>query len=171
MREHDEELRDIIGPNGFVGPYGLMRNESGKMVYGRRTESWNEVGITEEDRKMIELCKKWIRMFTSKRKTINDEHGSYGLKHHVERWAKTYIYNGAFILAALEEGYNYKQDGPNAIFNMSFKKYHTYWHRCPDCGWHFSPYRYYDGGSEEQCPRCGAMLHWRKEGVIIVRAQ
>jgi len=33
MREHDEELRDIIGPNGFVGPYGL--NAAGRRLTSR----------------------------------------------------------------------------------------------------------------------------------------
>ena len=43
------------------------------------------------------------------------------LKHEVEEWSKEHIENGAFIAAAIDLGYHYKQDGesPNALFNLS----------------------------------------------------
>lgn len=74
------------------------------------------------DKKQIELCKDWIQKWITPRKTINDEKGSYGLKHVVERNTNTYISNGAFIKAAIDLGYKYKQYDLNASFNMSFVK-------------------------------------------------
>lgn len=72
--------------------------------------------------KEVQLCKEWIKKCITKRKTINKEKGSYGLKHVVEKHYKTYISNGAFIKAAIDMGFNYKQNGLNAFFNMSFVK-------------------------------------------------
>ena len=47
---------------------------------------------------------------------------SYGLKHAVERNSKTYISNGAFIKAAIELEYAYKENDLNGFFGMSFVK-------------------------------------------------
>jgi len=68
----------------------------------------------------VDICKLWIKKFIDPRKTINTRHGSYSLKHFVEDWAGHYISNGAFIQAAIELGFNYRNRGPNAWFNMSF---------------------------------------------------
>ena len=77
--------------------------------------------------KEVQACKEWITKFTTKRKTINDKHWSYGLKHKVEKWVGFYIPNGAFIQAAVELGYDYKRvrKGLNANFNMSFPRVRT----------------------------------------------
>jgi len=71
----------------------------------------------------VELCERWINEFVTMRKTINTERGSYGLKHAAEHWLNEYVSNGAFIQAAVNLGYKYKRDGPNAYFNMAFPKY------------------------------------------------
>ena len=68
----------------------------------------------------VEVCKKWIKKWITPRKTINEEMGSYKLKHAVEKDVKDHVPNGAFIKAALELGYDYRIEGPNAYFNMSF---------------------------------------------------
>jgi len=67
------------------------------------------------------LCLSWIDGWTSPRKTINFDYGSYFLKHVVERWSGVYIPNGAFIAAAIESGCKYVRQGPNARFNLSYK--------------------------------------------------
>lgn len=122
MEDKLKETQDIVGPYGFVGNYDLVSSGGGKSTY-QMTPSWTEAGVTEDDQKMIDLCKQWIRQFVDPRKTVNTKgSSSYGLKHAVENWAGTYILNGAFIVAAIEEGYKYKRSGPNAHFNMSFKK-------------------------------------------------
>jgi hypothetical protein len=79
----------------------------------------------------IEDCRAWLKAHASKRVTFNRSHGSYGLKHEVERWLRThvrtsgpdcYISNGAFIAAAVLEGYKFRlrRGGPNAEFNCRF---------------------------------------------------
>jgi len=71
------------------------------------------------DEKEVSLCKKWIKKYITPRKTINTKKGSYNLKGLVEKDTSTYISNGAFIKAAIELGYEYKENGKNAYFNMS----------------------------------------------------
>jgi hypothetical protein len=59
-----------------------------------------------------------------RRKTFNSKADSYSLKHNAENWGKENglspsISNGAFILAALICGYEYRRhDRTNCIFNM-----------------------------------------------------
>lgn len=64
------------------------------------------------------------------RKTINSSHGSYGLKHIVERALAAYTTNGELIAAMLICGFKHKRHGyshggkylmPNASFNISEK--------------------------------------------------
>lgn len=77
----------------------------------------------------VKICKRWINEFVNKRKTINEDRSSYGLKHKVEMWAEdtSYVSNGAFIKAAVDLGYKYRRirDTPNAFFNMSFPRRRT----------------------------------------------
>ena len=70
----------------------------------------------------VEVCRQWLSLFARPRKTINVRRSSYGLKHAVEAWASGYVSNGAFIAAAVAEGYRVRQigRGTNANFNMSF---------------------------------------------------
>ncbi|HEY2406832.1 MAG TPA: hypothetical protein VGI10_12555 [Polyangiaceae bacterium] len=74
------------------------------------------------DPKQVADCRRWIRWFVRPRRTINQKRSSYGLKHTVENWAGRYVANGAFIAAAIAEGYRVAQigQGPNAWFNMGF---------------------------------------------------
>lgn len=97
------------------------------------------------DAAQVVLCRAWIRRWAYPRKSINTRQGSYALKHVVERstisrgvthlqtdhlgrrWSGAYVYvtNGAFILAALLEGYRMVPSSvgsPNAFFNMGVRK-------------------------------------------------
>ncbi len=76
------------------------------------------------DPRQVVVCRRWIRWFVRPRKTINSRRSSYGLKHDAENWAGIYVTNGAFIAAAVAEGYRYEQidRGPNANFNMGFAR-------------------------------------------------
>jgi hypothetical protein len=99
----------------------------------------------EPDPEQVDVCRAWLRAHCEPRKTINTRRSSYGLKHDVEhstsvpdvthlqtdqwgrQWAGSYRYvtNGAFIAAALLEGYRMVPTGlgsPNAWFNISFRK-------------------------------------------------
>ena len=64
----------------------------------------------------------WLNTYIGRRKTINTDSSSYGLKHTVERAIGHYVCNGMFIAAALACGYKMKYwDGPNCYFAMSQK--------------------------------------------------
>ena len=90
----------------------------------------------------IAICREWLRLFAVPTKTFRARHSSYGLKHTVEEWTETgrrtfqmidphgrpwsgsrhYVSNGAFIAAALVEGFRAKRThsgSPNVFFNMT----------------------------------------------------
>ena len=74
----------------------------------------------------VGVAREWIQERVIHRgmltKRVQDWRSSYGFKHDAEKWASTYIPNGAFILAALEEGLLIQPDGGlNAYFNISKK--------------------------------------------------
>jgi hypothetical protein len=72
----------------------------------------------------VKLCKQWLLRKARKRKTINTNYSSYGLKHRVEDTYGKYVSNGAFIVAAMELGYEVKPtdfDSPNGNFNISIR--------------------------------------------------
>lgn len=71
------------------------------------------------EREQVDVCKEWIKQNLRPTKVIIKRMSSYGYKHEVEKWANTYISNGAFILAMIEMGYNFEADGPNAYFNAA----------------------------------------------------
>lgn len=72
----------------------------------------------------IETCRQWLRLYANRRQTFNDRAFSYSLKHTVERRFDHYISNGAFIQAAILEGYSCRQirTSLNCLFNMSFPR-------------------------------------------------
>ena len=73
----------------------------------------------------IESAKKWIKQWFDARKTINDRHSSYALKHIMERHTDTYVSNGSFIRAAIELGFEYRRctrHSVNVCFNASYKR-------------------------------------------------
>lgn len=128
--------------------------------------------FSEPEQPQIELCKRWISTFAEPRKTLNSKTHSYGMKHIIEDWAGVYISNGAFIAAAIDLGYRYKQPqgtkSPNAVFNMSLADYETLWQRCPNCGKRVGGSNRIKGGETGSCPKCHAELLWEKEGVLTV---
>lgn len=93
----------------------------------------SELGI--EDKKVIDakllpkqfqidLCITWLLQWGRKRKSLNYDWTSYQLKHVVERWAGTYISNGAFIQAAINLGYKIKRyrGGTTATMNIGLSQ-------------------------------------------------
>ena len=79
----------------------------------------------------VALCREWIQAFCRPSKDVTTNRSSYGYKHDVERWVRSksgashYISNGAFILAALAEGFRCAPTEPgsaNAHFNMSIQQ-------------------------------------------------
>jgi hypothetical protein len=78
------------------------------------------------DRAQVELCRRFLSQHAVK-STKWSIGTSYGFKHEVERWNLDTsgrfksIANGAFILAALEMGFEAKRDvrrSPNARFKL-----------------------------------------------------
>lgn len=71
----------------------------------------------------VEACRAWLRTYAQPRKTFNRRSSSYGLKHDVERDSDGHLYvsNGAFLKAALLEGYRIEPigDGPNGRLNIA----------------------------------------------------
>lgn len=79
----------------------------------------------------VDECNKALRWLThaTRRKTINPNRSSYGLKHSVEYYMKSlpavdnyYVSNGSFICAALHAGFEMvrsREGSPNAHFNIS----------------------------------------------------
>jgi hypothetical protein len=55
--------------------------------------------------KQIELARAFLKLFFRRSQNAYKKATSYGLKHTVERYCEHYISNGAFITAALLEGY------------------------------------------------------------------
>lgn len=73
-------------------------------------------------------CELWISTFCKKTKFINPRAYSYTLKHFAENWDSglpnscKYVSNGAFIQAAVNLGYLFRESGINCYFNMSIDK-------------------------------------------------
>jgi hypothetical protein len=78
----------------------------------------------------IAACRAWLREFAVPTKTIRPRASSYGYKHVVERWTREkgvnlYIANGAFIAAAIVEGYRLERtdrSSPNAFFALRVRR-------------------------------------------------
>jgi hypothetical protein len=78
--------------------------------------------ISEPDLEQVNKCREYIKQFL---KYNRRGHSSYGLKHSVEAYYKTYISNGSFIMAALLEGCNIERfnlSSPNARIFLDYKK-------------------------------------------------
>ncbi|WP_264942207.1 hypothetical protein [Sphingomonas canadensis] len=104
-----------------------MTLDERKAAFAKRRED------TLHDNSMDEFELAWIYLsMQQRRKTINMDFGSYGLKHRAENLSRKqgqythlgdYVSNGMFIIAALACGFEAKQIdyGPNACFNISSK--------------------------------------------------
>ena len=78
------------------------------------------------DPAQVVLCRAWLRRWAYRRRYINRMRGSYRLKHDVESApGGFYVTNGAFILAAILEGYRAipcASGSPNAYFDLGIRK-------------------------------------------------
>lgn len=77
----------------------------------------------------VTICRDWIKTHCKILKKVKYNSSSYGLKHLVEEMANTYIPNGAFIQAAIEEGVPFDLDSEltcdgirNVYFALSVTK-------------------------------------------------
>src|SRR6266496_40871 len=69
----------------------------------------------EDQKKAYELCLEFLQGVEKSRR-MNHEHTSYGYKHMVEGIPyRGYVYEGTFILAALEAGFTMRQLHPDCL--------------------------------------------------------
>ena len=79
----------------------------------------------EYDAEEVEKVIRWaLSGGAHKRKTINKNVTSYGLKHVVERTIRSYISNDSFIEAMQRLGYKRQKirDTPNYRFNITYMR-------------------------------------------------
>jgi len=70
----------------------------------------------------VDESREWIRKNCRKKKGMNMDRSSYGLKHNIEK-ENGYISNGACIAAFIAEGYklhHFNSKSLNCYFNVSF---------------------------------------------------
>jgi|GEM_PF-3356796 len=71
------------------------------------------------DELQITLCREWLREFAKPNAAFDYDHNSYALKHFPEKWAGHYVTTGAFIVAAMREGYQpFRSGDQDAIFRI-----------------------------------------------------
>ena len=73
------------------------------------------------DETQVRMARVWLRSLAVTTVNINKKTTSYGWKHVAEKFAKNYISNGAFIRAAMDEGFKVKhiEGTQNAYINLS----------------------------------------------------
>lgn len=123
VKQHEAEgrLKEILAAwpdlNNFgFGAYDPLQ----KSPEQRRAEIAEKRQVMTEDQFYLEgfmKARSWLRQF-KQIKAINKTGTSYGLKHVAER-SIGYVTNGAFIAAAIAEGFRIERTGPNAFLNIS----------------------------------------------------
>ena len=76
---------------------------------------------TKDQDRAFKACLDWLAGLKPIRNS-NRRHGTYGLKHMVERASQLYIYEGTFILAALASGFSVRDivpGGRSGFLNVS----------------------------------------------------
>lgn len=122
-----EEINNVIKSFKEKGIY-ITYEGNDKKYYEKNGNGFDYVRIN----KIKEIIDK-DNLFL-KRKTINYNFSSYGLKHKLERYIGEYLSNGEFILAMLLLDYDYKFETLNCCFNISQKSQlikidKRYWNR------------------------------------------
>lgn len=83
-----------------------------KPVYPKLFNNWAN-DFTERDAWMVGISKLFLQTVEWNYTVSRKNPGSYGLKHTVERWAGSYIYEGALLLAAVQIEVPLKRYGPD----------------------------------------------------------
>ena len=71
---------------------------------------YNDENVEPPNPHEVQLCTNWLRAFATKRKSLQRRATSASYKTAVEKWAGEYVSNGAFIAAAVAEGYTIRED-------------------------------------------------------------
>jgi hypothetical protein len=119
MNVTSEELKATFEPMGigyggfhYPGEERLGNTHRGDYAWG---------GLSEQ----VQLAMAWLSL-CEKTKKINRRSGSYTLKHECERWAGSYVSNGALLMAAHLLGFRIVRtklggQGPNGWINIAHK--------------------------------------------------
>lgn len=125
---HVQALRAATAgaPSKLLNTHGIFDSAA---AYDRYVRSMR--GASEElspfNASQIRNSREWLQLFAHPLRTVRPRQNSYRLKHDVEYWADvmrpkegSYVTNGAFIVAALLEGYRWRiiNGGPNCIFAL-----------------------------------------------------
>jgi hypothetical protein len=86
----------------------LKPEESG--MFPRVLNNW-AITFTERDAWMVAASRQFLEATGWNLSANSRNPGSYWLKHVVEKWAKSYIYEGALLVAAVEIGVPLKRYG------------------------------------------------------------
>ena len=79
-------------------------------MFRRVLNNWG-TSFTERDAWMVAVSRQFFEATGWNLSAKSTNPGSYWLKHVVEQWAKSYIYEGALLLAAVELGIPLKRYG------------------------------------------------------------
>ncbi|WP_125778368.1 hypothetical protein [Antribacter gilvus] len=106
----------LLNSNGMgAGPYPGTPQERRE-----RFELWRtELRSSAEN---VARVRAWLEQNIERRKTINADAGSYGLKHFAEKVLGGYVSNGELIAAAIIAEFPYRHHGglsPNVSFGMT----------------------------------------------------
>ena len=74
------------------------------------------------DPQQVAMCSRWLRRFATTRKSVSRAASSATYKVAVEKWGGAYVSNGAFIAAAVAEGFTAVPNDffpSTAFFNIS----------------------------------------------------
>ncbi len=112
-----ERMKSIMRKIPHLTDFGFENPSSDKKRFAENRDKMLEPRSLGQ---FLVACDWWAQ----RRKTlvVNPRAGSsYGLKHFAAREIG-YVTNGIFIAAAIAEGFRYKEDGPNAHFNIRIQR-------------------------------------------------
>jgi hypothetical protein len=96
---------------GFACSKVLNKLKTGESSrFPRMLNNW-AIQFTERDAWMVAASRQFLEAAGWNSSANSNNPGSYRLKHIAEEWAKSYIYEGALLLAAFELGVPLKRYG------------------------------------------------------------
>lgn len=115
-------------------PYTCEWSERDKAYFGfSPVDSALSDSLTDEE---LDKAKEWVKKFVTPRRTVNHDESSYTIKHHMERYAKTYISNNQAKDIMLQCGFDpVNQDALNWEYRIkiNIKKGRGRFTICPKC--------------------------------------
>lgn len=124
MKVSDNDIDNVLKNNKNITGHGFGIYKGRELTKDDFDKEFSdEVAYLYQHKHEIQACINWLKT-AQKRKTLNKDHSSYGMKHIVERKYRCYVSNGAFIVAAILSGFDIGRcrfDSANAHINISSK--------------------------------------------------